>query len=714
SLSYSSRLLENRTQLDEWISGSDESTTPRWLGQTAVDELRPGERISITSVSIDPEALGLNWTLPTPGSYRMAVHYAAGDTSVFERSSFIWQPDGAADHSQRVVIAAPVTVPADGVGTLPAADLERYTAPGGTLSRQLDALEDREVAIGIDPRIIVSIRVLGSAAPDSAVAWLERLGDLDNTIFPLQYGDADPALTVQAASDAGIRLESLPQLGSLEYAIDPRNFVETVPELIPTLDPSPAGTATDSSVTPSSSPTPSDEPEPEPDAEDLPSREQLLDWDYSTDTVVWPSASAVTTSMLPVFDGPDEQAADTIVSSAQLSAAEDTVLSASARVGDSQVLVSDAPLSAYLMDAAAAPSAQARDEAMNDLYQVLGVIASSDTAAQREASPLLLTADRSWVDNTAAFGEAVDEINKAAGVSLSPLTSLQSSDRTEVALTEGKLAEDLRDPAAQLLSDQQDLVEFSSALTAEDADEFLGKERAQVLALLSHEWRSDPEGWNISLAEHAVQTEQSLSSITLVTVSQINVISGQASLPFTVRNDLPFPVTITLTATPDNPRLTVDPEATATIAAGAHSSLPLGVKARLGNGDVTLQVQLSTDSGVDVGEPTEVLLNVRADWEGIGILVLGSLVGLLFIGGLIRTVRRRRVAKTAAQVAAAERKAEQNAGTDAAPNAASDVAHAADTNATPDTDAGTDSGSNIGADRGTDSDGRNTGDNTRG
>jgi hypothetical protein len=33
---------------------------------------------------------------------------------------------------------------------------------------------------------------------------------------------------------------------------------------------------------------------------------------------------------------------------------------------------------------------------------------------------------------------------------------------------------------------------------------------------------------------------------------------------------------------------------------------------------------------------------VRADWEGIGAAVLVALIALLFIGGLIRTIRKRR------------------------------------------------------------------------
>ena len=84
-------------------------------------------------------------------------------------------PAAAADTPTRLAIAVPLIVRAESTGLIGAAALEAYTRPLGDLTRQLDAVIDKPVAIGIDPMIIVSIRVLGSAAPESAVAWLGRL-----------------------------------------------------------------------------------------------------------------------------------------------------------------------------------------------------------------------------------------------------------------------------------------------------------------------------------------------------------------------------------------------------------------------------------------------------------------------------------------------------------------------------------------------------------
>ncbi|MET0715908.1 MAG: DUF6049 family protein, partial [Mycetocola sp.] len=60
------------------------------------------------------------------------------------------------------------------------------------------------------------------------------------------------------------------------------------------------------------------------------------------------------------------------------------------------------------------------------------------------------------------------------------------------------------------------------------------------------------------------------------------------------------------------------------------------------NGEVTVRLQLYSPQGAVIGESSLVPVTVRADWEGIGAAVLVALVALLFIGGLIRTVQKRR------------------------------------------------------------------------
>src|SRR5690554_6134865 len=107
----------------------------------------------------------------------------------------------AADASTtRLALVVPLTVPPEATGLIPPESLESYTSPTGILTRTLDAVEGQTVAIGIDPMIIASIRILGNTAPDSAISWLDRLKSVSNETFALSYADSDLAALSQAGA----------------------------------------------------------------------------------------------------------------------------------------------------------------------------------------------------------------------------------------------------------------------------------------------------------------------------------------------------------------------------------------------------------------------------------------------------------------------------------------------------------------------------------
>jgi hypothetical protein len=66
------------------------------------------------------------------------------------------------------------------------------------------------------------------------------------------------------------------------------------------------------------------------------------------------------------------------------------------------------------------------------------------------------------------------------------------------------------------------------------------------------------------------------------------------------------------------------------------------VQARVGSGQVTVELQLRSRTHDDIGGPQFVEVTVRAEWEGIGIVVLSVLVGGFVLLGLLRTVLRLR------------------------------------------------------------------------
>jgi hypothetical protein len=109
-----------------------------------------------------------------------------------------------------------------------------------------------------------------------------------------------------------------------------------------------------------------------------------------------------------------------------------------------------------------------------------------------------------------------------------------------------------------------------------------------------------------------------------------------------VRNDLPWPVTVRLTVIPTDLRLDVEPVTIAQVPANSSTRVKVPVSARVGSGELTLRLSLSTPTGVPIGGTESVRVAVRAEWETIGLAVFGGLIVVLIGLGVWRTVRRRR------------------------------------------------------------------------
>ena len=70
------------------------------------------------------------------------------------------------------------------------------------------------------------------------------------------------------------------------------------------------------------------------------------------------------------------------------------------------------------------------------------------------------------------------------------------------------------------------------------------------------------------------------------------------------------------------------------------------VEARVGSGEVVIELRLlSPYAASPIGEPQSADVTVRADWEGIGLVILAVLIGGFLTLGIVRTVLRRRAAR---------------------------------------------------------------------
>ena len=685
-LALDGETIESDDAYEEWLAGSSTGTGATGAdadgdadggkGDSA-DESTLDQLASTPSVAVVPNGShSVQLTVPAaeldlqgPGVYGLqATLSLPGDTVVSARTTVaVIDPAAAADPATAVApagvtIVAPITSVASSTGLIQPAALESFTSDTGVLTRELDALVGRPVTIAVDPRIIVSIRALGSTAPDSAVAWLQRLDQAPNPVIPLSYGDSDLSGEHQAGAT------SVLQPTSFDYALRPENFTD-VDELIeptatPTTDapaPAPAsvggagespqaesGGSAETDPVGTESPTPTPTPSP---AATVPSLEQLTAWNYTSTSIAWPRANTVMAGDLPFFG--ESGLTSTIVDSTQVvasdSAADDvsTPLDAIALSGTDTVLVSDHGVSRALQDALAATDETARGQATarlaGSLALAAGVGASGSGASAPGASgrPVLAVLDRDSM-NLTSIDPLLATLDSFSFATTAPLDGLLETTPTQaVTVVDAPQSPERLNEIRELLAGEQRIDAFSSVL--EDPAVLTGQHRANLLALLSNSWVANTGGWNVAVQSFGEATATTLDSVSVVEGSSINMVANQANLPVTISNELPYPVTVILHVTPSNGRLVVEKsDVEVTIEASSRKGAQIPLVAGVANGSVLLNLQLLSPTGVLLSTPAPVEVNVSADWETLGTVILAVLIVVVFGFGILRNILRRR------------------------------------------------------------------------
>lgn len=559
-------------------------------------------------------------------------------------TTLVWN-DGVtpAPATTGVTVIAPITSVASATGLIQSAALEAFTSDTGVLTRELDAVVGKPVTIAVDPRIIVSIRSLGSSAPASAVTWLERLDAAPNPIIPLSFGDSDLSGESQAGA-AGVL-----QPTSFGYALKAANFTD-VDELIePSATSTPQPAATDGSGGSTAEPTPT----PTDAAASVPTLDQLTSWDYTATDIAWPRSSSAVAGDLPFFAA--SGLTTTILDSTQVvavgtgGAADPTAtLNASATTGEQTVLVADHGVSTAIQDALAATTDARRGEAIAQLTGTLTLAAESrGTTTDSGASPaagapqVLAVLDRSAM-NLTSLDQVLSTIDALPWASPAPIQPLLDATPTQVVqVLDAPQPEERLATIRTLLAGEQSIDGFASILA--DPTVMTGEYRADLLALLSNSWVTNEGGWNVAAQTFGDATAKTLGSVQVVDGSNINMVANQANLPVTLSNELPYPVTVILHVTPSNGRLVVEKgDVEVTIEASSRKGAQIPLVAGVANGPVTLGFQLLSPTGVLLSTPSPVLVNVSADWETLGTVIFAALLVIVFGFGIVVNILRRR------------------------------------------------------------------------
>ncbi|SJN46914.1 hypothetical protein FM104_15480 [Microbacterium esteraromaticum] len=611
--------LPDGTALDKWFDAGTAAGAFEPLASEPTPLVSDGDSADI-SVMVDATDLGDL----KPGVYPVSAQLTGAKTTDADGAAIDWNLTAStvivvtkADQ-QTVGVLVPITATPENGSLLTVDELATLTAPDGALSGQLDAVLGTTAILGVDPSIPTAIRMLGTRAPQSAIDWLDRLERLSNSFFMLQFADADPATQVHAGQKT---LLGPPDLTPL-----------LLDEDFPAATPSPAPTPTTTTTT-------TEDPEPTlPDSSDLGAI-----FGAQTD-ILWPRDD-VNDADLDAFNAQDP--VFTILPSTSV----DGVSSARSKAGEHDLLVTDAAASARLSAAA-----ELTDPAAID--RELAAAAGQLFYAAQGSDTVLVGLDRSETRSPVALRELLSTFASPT-VNLAALRGSRAASATVSAEPDLSRATSL----TAMLADGKRLVAFSSVL--EEPAVLLVPERIRIMRTIGV--GVEDESFSAAVAAQATSVQTTLDSVSIVQPKPVQLFTAAAPLPVWVRNDLPWPVNVSLNSSPSSPRLDIQPVTEVAALAATSTRVDVPIEARVASGDVQVGFRLYSPTGVPIGSPEVADVTLRAEWEGIGLGILGGLIGLLLVFGIVRTVLRKRRAQTDAVGADAA---------DAGPASATDAASA--------------------------------------
>ncbi|MDQ0894058.1 DUF6049 family protein [Agromyces ramosus] len=638
-LSRSADPIDDTAEVDEWVGDAGDDSAVESppasvdLAESESRALTPGS-VGIVSFALPATALDDLGGSPLVG---LAAELLVGTTVVATAADVFAATAATGEQPLSLALAYPLTVPNGGGGLFDAEQLAAWTSPVGLLTRQLEAVSGRSVAIAVDPRIIASIRVLGLSAPPSAITWLDQLRAVSNEIFPLAYADADVAVQAQVA------LPALLTPTSFDDVLDPADFAQSGEEGQVDDDQAPF-------ATPAATATPT------PPAGELPTTEALLAWPYTRTDIAWPADDTVAAGNLAFLAA--NGLTTSILAPGNVEPTADRS-NAAATIDGTTAVVADARITAPLREASEALTDTSWRSAAGRLEAELALVASS--GGETTPATVLATFARGDQVQAGRVAATIDELASSAWAQPTLLSAAIGAPPTTRTLVDLPEADTRRASVQRSVGAEAQVAAFATVL--EDPRLLTGPNRRDLLALLDVAWLAEPDAWNSEIGDWLAAQRSTLGAVSIVPGSPITVVSSQTGVPTTLLNTLPYPVTVVVDVDPSNGRLIVDDQVTQTIEAESRSNVVVPVAAGVGNGEVVLTVSLSSPEGVPIGSAVDQSVNVQADWEGLGAAILGIVVVLVFGIGVWRNIRRRRQQR-AADAAAADA-SDTEAGSDA-------------------------------------------------
>lgn len=481
-----------------------------------------------------------------------------------------------------------------------------------------------------------------TADRNTRVAFLQTFFERTRELVALPSNDADLTLATTLDNDT-----------IMKYLVDSRAQVPTTlaktQALLPSSSRSSASASASASASSSVSPSEaSQSPSPSPSTEASPTQSstaapKLIDNVSWTTSGSWGKQSLNgqlgSTFIAPPGElAPESEQNFTSMAKVELSADGQTITNNDDHSGESYTALSSlSPMTDLL-----SWDAQSLDDEL-DTQQFLTAMTAMITRERPSLSRTLfvpLQRSSSLDETRLERVRAILDNRWVEGISFSDLVNSEATDIERTAVQDSPFSDSLRSEMSALSDAYADTLPLTGATENVDAA------RQRVDTTVSSALRAD---LGDQRSETVVSSIQSLntfsSSVSVESSNAVNLINKSANFPVRVRNSLPWPVNVEVTLLPGDPRLRVTSTSTATIPANSSSTVEVPVTA-IGSGDIRVTYKVSTPSGTILDDSQKVLVRMRAGWEDAATVVMAVLVGLAFVGGIIRTVRRRFKAST--------------------------------------------------------------------
>lgn len=587
-------LLTSRYAVGRWAGMRGTGSQGTRVAQTTLGKDLDAGQSTVVHLSVSPG--GLPMTASDPWGPRAATLVLSGEqgTVAVARTHLVWGEPAPEDRRTLVSVVIPlVSDPADPqTGAMSRTTLARTTQPNGRLDAALAAADQPGTVLALDPLLLNEAVTPVDSDPaqatdeptvEAAGRWIDRLTAVVDTheTLVLGYGDPDVAALVHA-DEPGL-LDRGQRLG-IEVA-----------------------------------------------------QAAVADQSRLRADIAFPADGTLDTATLESYQEIGRGTAVVVSESAMPTRRRQTMTATGrSELGSVPVLVSDDALSTTL------GAVDDPDSSAVAIQRLRADGAALTREAPSRSRQILVVAPRMWSPTPDNARLAVQALTAVPWASPAALQSLIDADPGPTRVAPDLTADDreVELPAFGLHDVASTLTQTESLVTVlADPTGASRTAEAQAVALTSWQWRANLDGWRNARRTFARTPQDLRSAVHVVPGSPVTQVSRNVRLPVAIQNDASQTVRVVLDVTPRSSRLVVPNPVTVDVPPGSRAVGYVPVRG-VGNGDTAVSVQLRLTNGVPLGEPTEIPVQVRADWETKGAWVFVGTAGVVLLVGLIRSVRR--------------------------------------------------------------------------